>query len=280
MFHLRAADSSEFAFKIVHPDEDEATLDFQIQALNWIARHEPKLKVPRVQRARRGTQIVHTIANDRRHAIWMLNFLPGVPMMETKPSLMALFNLGRFAGRIDRALRGYFHPAAGCEIVWDVRLAPRLKRHLSLIEDRTDRELLERIIDRFAADASPTLSGLPAQVIHNDMNFHNVLVAKDRPDEIAGLIDFGDMLHGPLIMELANAASDAVLDHDRPLEAVAELLKGYDQIVPLSADEVAHLFDLVQARQALGLAVLASRRMQISDDPSYLESYAIPCMKA
>jgi len=48
----------------------------------------------------------------------------------------------------------------------------------------------------------------------------------------------------------------------------------------LTEPEVAHLFDLIQARQALTLAVLASRRQQVTDDPSYVEIYAVPSRKA
>ncbi len=278
-YHLRAADGTDCVLKIVHADEDEATLDFQIQALNWIARQDTELKVPRVQRAKDGAQIAHTLSADgRRHAVWMLSYVPGMPMIETKPSLATLRELGRFGARLDLALRGYFHPAAGREIVWDVRLAPRLARHLKLVENAADRELLERVIETFATDALPDLPGLRAQVIHNDMNFHNVLVETDRPDRLAGLIDFGDMIHGPLILELANA--DAVLETPQPIEAVSALLQGYHDVLPLQAEEVAQLYDLIQARQAAGLAILASRRTQISNDPSYLESYAIPSMNA
>ena len=279
VFHLRAA-KAQYVLKIVHPDEDEATLDFSIQALNWIAQQAPELKVPRVQSTRESAQVGYVVANGRRHAVWMVDFLPGTPMMETKPSATALRELGAFAARIDRALRGYFHPAAGREIVWDVRQAPRLRRHAALIEDAAGRNVVERVIDRFTSECLPRLSSLPAQIIHNDMNFHNVLVDPDRPEEITGLIDFGDMLHGPLIIELANAAADAVLERDDPLDAVVALLDGYRAVLPLSAEETGHLFDLLQVRQALGLAVLASRRRQITDDPSYLESYAIPSMRA
>jgi Ser/Thr protein kinase RdoA (MazF antagonist) len=41
VFHLRAADGTEFVLKLVHQDEDEAVLDFQVQALNWTACSRP-----------------------------------------------------------------------------------------------------------------------------------------------------------------------------------------------------------------------------------------------
>lgn len=281
VFHLKARDGREHVLKLVHPDEDAATLDFQIQALNWIAREGPTLALPRVIHNRSGGQLGHAIdADGRRHAVWMLDYLPGVPLMEAKPSPPPLRALGSFAARVNLALAGYFHPAAGREIVWDVRHAPRLRPQLALLEDKADRAAAEHVVDRFAADCLPRLGSLRAQVIHNDMNFHNLLVDDQSPQRITGLIDFGDMVHGPLVLELANAASDAAMETDRPIEAIAELLAGYHAHLPLTGPDVAQLFDLIQARQALTLAVLASRRQQVTDDPSYVEIYAVPCKNA
>jgi Ser/Thr protein kinase RdoA (MazF antagonist) len=280
-FYLRAEDGYEFVLKIVHADEDEANIAFQIEALNWIARQDPGLPIPRVQRGRDGAQIAHRSSTDgRSHAVWMLSYLPGTPIMETNPDDATVRALGRFMGRMDRALRGFFHPAAGREIVWDARVAPRLAPHLALIEDAADRKHLERIIAEFTADVLPKLGALRAQVIHNDFNFHNVLVDEHAPNRITGLIDFGDMIHGPLVVELAVAGSDAVLETDRPLERVADLLRGYHEIVPLSTHETDLLYDLIQSRHAMALAILARRRAQNMTETNYLESYAGPCLKS
>ncbi len=279
-YHLRAADGREFVLKIVHADEDEANIALQIEALSWIARQDASLPIPRVQQARGGAQIAHQISPDgRRHPVWVLSYLPGTPMMETKPGLNTLQELGRFAARMDHALRGFFHPAAGREIVWDARMAPRLAPHLALIEDAAERRLLEGIIAHFASNVLPKLAGLRAQVIHNDMNLHNVLVAEGAPERITGLIDFGDMIHAPLIVELAVAGSDAVLDGD-PLERVAALLRGYHALAPLTIEEVDLLYDLIQSRHAMSLAVLARRRAQNLAEPNYLEAYAEPCRRS
>lgn len=276
-----STESGAFTLKIVHADEDEATIDFQIQALNWIARENPTLPVPSVQRDRKGSQLAHVMSPaGRRHAVWMLNFLPGIPMMEAKREASALRQLGRLAGEVDLALAGYFHPAAGREMAWDVRHAPRLKRPLASLEDAKLRALAERVIDRFAGDCLPRLGGLRAQVLHNDLNFHNVLVDARNPERITGLIDFGDMVHGPLILEVAIAGSDAVLQTDRPVEAVAEMLAAYHAALPLSAADTAQLFDLIQVRQALSLAVLVARRTQPDNHSGYLESYAEPMTQA
>ena len=279
-YYLRADDGREFVLKIVHPDEHDSAIAFQIEALNWVARQDPALPVPRVQHTQGGAQIAHQTSKDgRNHIVWMLNYLPGTPMMETDFAPSTQREVGRFAGRMDHALRGFFHPAGGREVVWDARLAPRLASHLALIEDRADRTLLERIIADFTADVLPKLDSLRAQVIHNDLNLHNVLVDKADPNRITGVIDFGDMIHAPLIQELAVAGSDIVLA-DNPLERVQELLRGYHEIVPLAVEETCLLYDLIQTRNAAALAILARRRAQNMTEANYLESYAEPCRKA
>src|SRR6185295_6027559 len=109
-FYLRADDGREFVLKIVHADEDEANIAFQVEALRWMTREDSGLPVPRVQRTKDGAQIAHRLSADgRSHAVWMLSYVPGTPMMEAEIGFGTLREVGRFAARMDRALRGFFH---------------------------------------------------------------------------------------------------------------------------------------------------------------------------
>lgn len=55
------------------------------------------------------------------------------------------------------------------------------------------------------------------QAAHCDLNPHNVMVAAGRPDRVAGVIDFGDMVHTALAADAAIGASDfAGDDPDAP----------------------------------------------------------------
>ncbi len=60
---------------------------------------------------------------------------------------------------------------------------------------------------RFTEHVLPRLGSVRAQVIHNDYHLYNVLVAPDDHERIVGIIDFGDMVHAPLVGELATAAA-------------------------------------------------------------------------
>ena len=60
----------------------------------------------------------------------------------------------------------------------------------------------------------PALDDLPHQVIHNDANEHNVLVADD--GTVAGLIDFGDVVWSARVCGLAVAGAYAMQGQRRP----------------------------------------------------------------
>ena len=79
------------------------------------------------------------------------------------------------------------------------RLAAKLE---SLVEVRR-RALAQAFMTRFTDHVLPRLASLRAQVIHNDYHLYNVLVAPDDQARITGIIDFGDMLHAPLVGEVA-----------------------------------------------------------------------------
>ena len=164
------------------------------------------------------------------------------------PGLELRQNLGRLAARLDLALRGFFHPAAGHELMWDIKHASRARDLLVHIDHERKRALAQRCLDNFEAHALPLLPRLRAQVIHNDLNPHNVLVAPDASHRIAGIIDFGDMVHAPLINNLAVAAAYQLAPTGHPLETAAQMIAAYHEVLPLEPVELDILFDLIMTR--------------------------------
>jgi 4-aminobutyrate aminotransferase-like enzyme len=77
---------------------------------------------------------------------------------------------------------------------------------------------------------------------------------------ICGILDFGDMIHAPLILEPAVAMSELLTEGLAPLHSAAAVLHGYAQDQPLQGDEVELLYDIVAARHALTVLVHAWRR--------------------
>ena len=100
------------------------------------------------------------------------------------------------------------------------------------------------------------MRSLPSQAIHGDCHAHNVLVDLDpQSHAISGILDFGDMVHAPRVLEPAVAMSELLAEERVSIEALSPLLAGYGRRVPLAARELEMLYDLIAARHSITLLV-------------------------
>jgi 4-aminobutyrate aminotransferase-like enzyme/Ser/Thr protein kinase RdoA (MazF antagonist) len=248
-FLLRIEDGREFILKIANAAEDTAITAFQTGALEHLARHAPQIPVPRIVPTRSGTSSVRVEATaGQTHVVRLLTFLHGTPWRTVETSGSLRRALGGLLARLDRGLRGYFHPAAGYELAWDLKRAARLRELLPAITDPGRRLLVKERLDRFDRFIAPQMGGLRAQVIYNDLNPSNVFVDPEQPTRICGVIDFGDLVHAPLVSDVAVAASYHVADGPDALAAVAEFVGAFHAETPLDIDEVELLPDLIATR--------------------------------
>ncbi len=270
-FHLRHGDA-HYLLKVSNPAEDPQVIDFQTKALLHIAAVDPGLPVPRLIRTRTGAAdwLLEEGPSEAPRLVRVLSFLQGVPMHKAAAGKSLQHNLGLHAARLDLALRGFFHAGAGHELMWDLKHANTVRPLLAHIPDPAQRALAERVLDRCERHALPRLAGLRAQVIHNDLNPHNVLVAPDDHSRVAGIIDFGDMVHAPLINNLAVAAAYQVSETGHPLEMVAEMVAAYHQLVPLEPVELDLLFDLITTRMVLTVAISGWRAARYPENQAYI----------
>jgi Ser/Thr protein kinase RdoA (MazF antagonist) len=119
------------------------------------------------------------------------------------------------------------------------------------------------------AVAAPRLPDCRWQVVHNDLNPHNVLAAPDDPDRIAGILDFGDMVETPLVCDLAVAASYQI-DPARPLASLTGLVTAYEGVLPLTATERALVPVLTATRMLTTLALASWRASLYPDNAAYI----------
>src|SRR5579862_1959051 len=269
-FHVGGADASGVVMKIAGADEDPAVADFQTAVLRHVAAVDPGLAVPRVVPTRDGKS--HALVEGpggAMHIVRAVSFLPGAPL-EGRPILPALLGeIGGTVARLARALRGFFHPAAAQRIAWDPRQAVELRRHTALIEPAELRPLVERVLDRFIVGL-PAFSALRSQVIHNDGHSGNILVDHDA-GSVVGLLDFGDMIHGPLVFDLAVPAAETIADGMSEIASAAALVAGYAAVQPLESAEYPALYEAILARHAISLVIHAWRRHH---DPEGAEKLA------
>lgn len=60
----------------------------------------------------------------------------------------------------------------------------------------------------------------------NDFNMDNVLVDPALPSRISGVLDFGDMVHTPLICDMAIAIGSVISYTPDPIKTIVDYLEG------------------------------------------------------
>ena len=259
-FHIGTEAGDHFLLRISNPVEDRQVTDFQTKLLLHIEQADPALPVPRLVRSAEGrVEAVLSLQGQRPSVVRLYTFLKGEPLHRTPLSRQQQRNLGAVLAKIDLAMREFQHPASNHELMWDMKHAHRLRPLLVHVENPQQRALVERFADRFEQFVLPVIPSLRTQVIHNDLNPHNVLVSNHDHDRVAGVIDFGDAVLAPLVNDPAVAAAYRHSDRGHPLEMVAEFIAGYHPVLPLEDAEFEILFDLVATRMILTVLITSWR---------------------
>jgi Ser/Thr protein kinase RdoA (MazF antagonist) len=268
---LETADGRRYVVKISNPSEPVAVVDFQIAALEHIARVSPDLPVPRVVRTLGGrTRDSVALADGVETTVRMLTYLDGAQIKETPRTAGQRRAMGRLLAELNLALRDFSHPSATHDLLWNVSAAHRLTAKLDAIEDGPRRALAESFMARFNEHVLPRLPALRSQVIHNDYHLYNVLVAPEDHQRIVGIIDFGDMLHAPLVGEVATAAAFHMAGSADPFEGAAQFVGAYHATLPLSEMEQEIVADLMATRHLITVLISEWRARRYPENRAYI----------
>jgi len=138
------------------------------------------------------------------------------------------------------------------------------------IVDDKRRALAEAFMTRFNRDVLPRLASLRSQVIHNDYHLYNVLVALDDQARIVGIIDFGDMVHAPLVGEVATAAAFHMSGTTDPFEGPAQFVAAYHEALPLTDAEQEIVADLMATRHLITALISEWRAARYPENRAYI----------
>ena len=256
-FKIRNGASSR-VLKISNRSETHAGLEFELAMLRHIDAVDAELPVPRplpLADPSRGTAAEAYLGlardGDGECFVRMLTHLDGqVNVVGAGLSDHSFRHFGQTAGRLGRALRGCFHPAAGRTLLWDLSQIGEMRPLLDRIPEPRRRALVERAIDRFQAEALPRWSSLRAQIVHADLNLENVLFNGE--GDVCGILDFGDAVHGPILLDVASAIAALMRRQDpaQMLRASRLFLDGYAATTPLEPVELELLGTVIGARLA------------------------------
>ncbi len=271
-FRLRCDDGRQFAVKIVNAAEDPLATDFQSHALlyleAYLANNDCPINVPRILRTTAGRTHLPVTSAGAQHVMRIVTYLAGIPLGNTPASPVLCRHLGVCLAHLGRALHGFDHPGSDHGLLWDMQQSLQLRRILEHVPDRDLRRDIAQTLDDFEAHALPQFKGARSQVIHSDLNPGNVLIDADDHSSITGVIDFGDMLKAPLIVDVAIGASYLRATTGNPLAGIAEFLVGYHSVTPLEISEIDMLFNLIKTRLATTITILSWRAtLRGADDP-------------
>ena len=206
------------------------------------------------------------------HFVRLVTYLAGVPLAEVGGRTPSLFeSLGRAVGRLDAALADFDHPAIHRRFHCDLaNAASIIREHLPLMREDAHRELVDRVSNVALNAVGPRVSAFRRSAIHNDANDWNVLVSnydsRIPNHEIAGIIDFGDMVHSWTVADPAVAVAYAVLDSADPLATADAIGGGYQAEHPLLEEELAAVFPLACLRLCMSACIAAWHQRQRPED--------------
>lgn len=270
-FHVMASDGREYVLKISNPQEPSVTTDFQTQGILWIERHDPDLPVPKLVPTNDGEyQTPVTLSDGRQSMVRVLTWLQGDPLYKVEITPAIETAIGNVLARVGCALRDFSHEGAKQELLWDIRHARRLKSLLHALPQDVIGLTIREELAYYSVEVQPRLAGLRHQVVHNDLNHHNLMVSPEDRSRITGVIDFGDMVETCLAIDVAVAASYLA---DHPVDAlgsVARMIAAYHQVTPLERTEIELMRDLIVMRLVTSITITEWRAQRYPENGAYI----------
>ena len=244
------ANGTKRLLKIANASEDPSVTNFQTEAFLHVARKDPTLGLSRVLFTKTG-QTEYTIEHaGAPHTVRLFSWLEGIPLSAVPPAERPDNPelLGDMLARLAMDLADFDHPAKNHTLLYDPRHAANLEPFLDLIEDAELHALVKACMTRFKRDVLPVLEQLPRQVVFNDLSPRNYIVDPADTAKVVGLIDFGDMVCTPRIVDIAVACVYWVNSSATPLDRVARFVGAYHRRSPLAQRELDLLLPLMLTR--------------------------------
>ena len=253
---------ARYVVKLANPAEPAEVTRFQTRAL--IHLEASNLPVPKVLPTPTGATDIATPHGILR----ILTYLEGQPLHLAPKSNAQRAAIGQTAARLTLGLQGFTDPAARQDLQWDIRHTARLAPLLPYIASDL-RPLCDAVLEAFVTQVLPHLPQCRWQVVHNDLNPHNVLTDPGDPTFIAGVLDFGDMVETALVCDAAVAACYQV-DPAAPLQSLAAFARAYHAVLPLTELEQSLFPILTAARMLTSLAIASARAARFPDNAPYI----------
>jgi len=256
-----------YVLKINNPAEDINALKVQNAVLGHMAIRAPNLQVPRVIKTQFGEDIYSHTLDGKTYLVRLLTFLEG-DIFAFVPRTTALYHdLGRFIGEMSAALSDFTTDIKYQENEeWHMDAIHQNRSKTVAISDAAKRALIERFYMHYADEVLPKLDGMRTAMLHHDTNDHNLVVSKQDNTRLAGVFDFGDVMVGRQINELAITVGYAMLDAEDPVSDMAAIIEGYVSVFPITEEEAAVVMELAAMRLVVSITLSSVKMIDYPND--------------
>ncbi len=255
-YRLQSASGERYVLKIAHRSVSDSALDLQNKTLKHL--RETMDIFPQVIPAASGEDTIRIRANDGAgYRVRLLRYIEGAPLCDFRPHSEALLaDIGRRLGEFSAAMQGFSHGEKRLNYRWSIRNLSQVARYGGDLP-QAKKSLLETFLRLYEDEVASTLPQLRHSHTYNDPNDSNILVRAQGPDrpQVAGMIDFGDMVYGPTVADLAVALAYIMMGRDRPLDKATPVVRAYHGAFPLREAELGLLFPLIAARLCLSVCI-------------------------
>ncbi|KFO74155.1 Hydroxylysine kinase, partial [Cuculus canorus] len=291
-FHVRVSrnkdavqDAEEYVLKITNSEDSQEPdlIEVQTQAMMFLSTEGFPAATPYLTK---NGNIMSLESGDcrsgnKKFIIRLLTYLPGTPVAKIATNAEILYEIGKLAASLDKALAEKFHhPSAKSlhrgQFIWNLANVPLLDQYIYALGQNKYRPLVEQVIEQFKGKVIPKLSSFRACINHGDLNDHNILVdscsdSLENPRyRVSGILDFSDMSYGYYVFEVAIVIMYMMVESSDPLCVGGHVLAGFESIVPLTVEERGALFLLVSGRFAQSLVIAAHTALQYPENREYL----------
>jgi 4-aminobutyrate aminotransferase-like enzyme/Ser/Thr protein kinase RdoA (MazF antagonist) len=257
-----------YVLKICHMVYETLELEAQNAAIRHLSSIADAPRVPRVVASTDGQEIVAVGVRDQTFQVRLLEYLEGEGL--SKPAHLpkeSVAALGALCANLAKSLADFDHPGLDRNLQWDLRRAgPVAVQLLSAITDSAARDRIAKNMVAAVRRIQPFAPALRLQAVHHDVTGDNVVSRRDPHGRLIpdGVIDFGDIIRGWLVGDLAVTCASLLHQADGDPFVVLPAIKAYHDIYPLKEEELRALWPLVVARAVI---LVASSEQQISIDP-------------
>ncbi len=264
-----------FILKISNPGFSHEGLLAQNAAMLHLAARELPFRAPVPLPDTDGALIGQVTDGGATYDVRLVTFLEGRPLADFGYlAPVVLRRQGWLAASAAVALADFDHPGLDRTLQWDVRHATDVVAAFGpSIPDAAGRSDIEAEMEHAQSAIDALAPHLRLAVCHADVTDVNVVASVNAagqpwPD---ALIDFGDLLRTWLAADVAVAAG-SLIGHDLEdaLGVVANVLRGYHSVYPLTDAEVAALWPLVIARAASNVAS-SEHQAKLEPDDEYVQ---------